>query len=51
MPQGKTIQIITFIAKLVEKKVWPHLVVVPNSTILNVRNGTEHREPATEQIR
>lgn len=34
--QGKTIQIITFLAKLVEKKVWPHLILVPNSTILNV---------------
>lgn len=35
MGLGKTATVITSIAKLVEKKVWPHLILVPNSTILN----------------
>ncbi|KAG9052818.1 hypothetical protein FS842_009210 [Serendipita sp. 407] len=35
MGLGKTVQVITFLANLVEKKIWPHLILVPNSTILN----------------
>lgn len=39
MGLGKTCTVITALAKLVERKVWPHLILVPNSTILNVSHG------------
>ncbi|KAG8747869.1 hypothetical protein FRC10_010488 [Ceratobasidium sp. 414] len=35
MGLGKTIQLVSLIGKLVKENVYPHLIVVPNSTIVN----------------
>ncbi|KAJ1311388.1 hypothetical protein OPQ81_009880 [Rhizoctonia solani] len=51
MGLGKTVQLVSFIGKLVTEHVYPHLIVVPNSTIVNWVREFERWAPHVRVVR
>ncbi|CAE6358604.1 unnamed protein product [Rhizoctonia solani] len=51
MGLGKTVQLVSLIGKLVTDNVYPHLVVVPNSTIVNWIREFERWAPHVRVVR